>query len=493
MIDVHTFYEIKLLSRNMSAEQVADFLKLSPGTVRTWRARESWRPRRSDRKQETKIGAYEPMICKALTEYPGYSAQQMYQMILEHGYDGKYTQVKEFVRSVRPKMQKAFLSINYPPGAAAQVDWGEAPGSYEVEGVRRKVYFFVMTMCYSRKIYVQFTLGCAREHFDECHRNAFEYFGGVPKKVIVDNCKTAILSNEKGRNFVPNPAYAAFAAYYGFKIEACTPGRPNEKGGVENGVKYVKGNFLKGRKRGLFEALNPDVKNWLEKTANARKHGTTGRVPTQVHEEELPHLGSLPLIPYDCCRIESRKVSKFFTVDCVKNRYSVPPQYIGKNVNLHIYPQTIDIYHERKLIAEHLRSYQKSQLFMHEEHERELLSQRRRVRDHEYERLFLRLTPQAEPFLRMLKQKRLSWGSHLRRIWAFATIYGEEHLARAIADAVSWKSCDADCVQNILESSIRLLPEAGPLHVSHKTHLLDLTIDQPNLSIYQIKGTDNDQ
>ncbi len=493
MIDVQTFYQIKLLSRNMSAVQVADFLELSPTTVRTWQAQEVWRPRQCEQKRETKIGAYEPMIRKALMEYPRYSARQMYQMILEYGYAGKYTQVKEFVRSVRPKMQNAFLSINYPPGAAAQVDWGEAPGSYEVEGVRRRVWFFVMTMCYSRKMYVEFTLGCAREHFDQCHRNAFEYFGSVPRAVIVDNCKTAILSNEKGKDFVPNPAYAAFAAYYGFKIRACTPRRPNEKGGVENGVKYVKGNFLKGRKPGLFEAFNPDVREWMEKTANVRKHGTTGRIPAEVHEEELAHLSSLPLIPYDCCRIESRKVSKFFTVELAKNRYSVPPHHIGKDVDLHIYPQTIDIYHQRKLIAEHQRSYQRGQLFMHEEHERELLSQRRRVRDHEYERLFLRLVPEAEPFLRLLKQKRLSWGSHLRRIHAFVCIYGEERVARAIADAISWQSCDADCVQNILESSTRLLPEAGPLHVSHKTDLLDLTLEEPNLSIYQIKGTDDDQ
>jgi len=107
MIDMDMFYRIHILSDKMSAEQIAET------TVRSWQARESWAPRQVVNQRETKIGPYEPMICAALTEYPRYTAQQMFQMICREGYDGKYTQVKKFVRSIRPKMQKAYLQITY--------------------------------------------------------------------------------------------------------------------------------------------------------------------------------------------------------------------------------------------------------------------------------------------------------------------------------------------------------------------------------------------
>ncbi len=487
MIDMDMFYRIHILSDKMSAEQIAEILGLSPTTVRSWQARESWAPRQVVNQRETKIGPYEPMICAALTEYPRYTAQQMFQMICREGYDGKYTQVKKFVRSIRPKMQKAYLQITYPPGDAAQVDWGTASGSYKVGGIRRKAYFFVMTMCHSRKMYVEFTLGCAREHFDQCHRNAFEYFASVPKRVIVDNCKTAVLHNEreKGKEPILNPAYQAFAVHYGFEIVACTPRRPNEKGGVENGVKYVKGNFLNGRDRGRFEALNPDVWEWLEETANVRVHGATEYVPNEEHEEELRHLNPLPLHPYNCCQVESKIVDKFFMISIDKNRYSVPHQYVGKQVNAHRYHDQISIYHEAKLIAQHSRSYDRKQRFMKEEHERELLSQRRRARDGEYERLFLLLPVDAARFLRGLKQKRMSPIDHVRRIYALIPIHGQTRVCQAITDALEWESYDADAVLNFIESSQRFLEAPGPLHVSHKADLVDVCLKQPDLSIYQ--------
>lgn len=484
MISQYDFYQIKLMTEKMkmSAEQIARSLDVSPTTVREWRGREGWEPR-SGPVRICKVDQYKPIIDEALRQFPEYKTRQLFQMIHDEGYDGGETQVKKYVRSIRPRHKEAYLELNFPPGQAAQVDWGEY-GSVDIGGTRRKLYFFVMTLCWSRMNYVEFTLGVAQEHWHRCHVNAFEYFGGVPRRVIVDNCKTAVI-HWKDNKPVLNNEYAAFATYYGFEIRACRVRKPTDKGRVENAVKYVKGNFLNGRKRDPYAALQPDVLDWLATKANSRVHATTKEVPIERFEQtERALLQSLSLLPYDCCRWEALKVSRFFMVTYATNRYSVPHEYVGETVNVRITPDHVSIYHDCKRIAEHPRSYAKHEKLMKEEHERELLTKRKRARTQEYLRLFLRLDPRAPEFYDGLQLRRLKSSIHLRKILALAQVYGEEMTAQAIADACDMQVYGSDYVQNMLECRSRHMPEPGPLHVTHKRDMLDLRIEQPDMSIY---------
>lgn len=235
MIDYACFCQIKHLheQQGLSAAQIAATLALDPRTVAYWLTQERFRPRKATQ-HASKLDPFKAQIVRMLEKYP-YSAAQVLQHLREQGFDGGYSLVKAYVRTVRPKRQAAFLTLAFAPGECAQVDWGSF-GSVNVGQTSRRLSFFVMVLCYSRMMYVEFTVSQTMEHFLACHQNAFEYFGAVPQKVMVDNLKSAVLRRALGEAPVLNPTYADFATHYGFRIVPCNVGKGNEKGRVENGV-----------------------------------------------------------------------------------------------------------------------------------------------------------------------------------------------------------------------------------------------------------------
>jgi transposase len=149
------------------------------------------------------------------------------------------------VRNIRPRRAPAYLKLAFAPGECAQVDWGSF-GTLAVGGAQRRLRFFVMVRCYSRLRYLEFTLAQTMEQFLACHVNAFRAFQGVPKKLMVDHLKSAVLQRPRGELPVFHPRYLDLANQFGFTIKPCHVGKGNEKGRVENGVGYVKNNFLNG-------------------------------------------------------------------------------------------------------------------------------------------------------------------------------------------------------------------------------------------------------
>ena len=146
--------------------------------------------------------------------------------------------------------------LEFAAGECAQVDWGQY-GSVAVGSTRRRLSFFLMVLCYSRMLYLEFTLSEAMDHFLSCHRHALEFFGGVPQKIMIDNLKVGVVRHPTGQKALFNPRYLDFAAHYGFQPVACNVRKGNEKGRVENGVGYVKKNFLNGLEIPSFAAINP--------------------------------------------------------------------------------------------------------------------------------------------------------------------------------------------------------------------------------------------
>ena len=201
------------------------------------------------------------------------SAQLLYRL-KEAGYTGGYNILKAFVQHVRPTPTPVFLPLHFAPGQAAQVDWGSA-GFLPAGQTRRQLSYFVMVLCYSRKLYVEFTLAQTQEHFLACHQRAFEHLNGVPAEIMLDNCKTAILSHPLGQPAVPHPRYLDFAQHYGFTIKACGPRKAHEKGRVEKAVHYVKQSFLAGLQLSSLEAINAAARRWMDEVANVRVHGET--------------------------------------------------------------------------------------------------------------------------------------------------------------------------------------------------------------------------
>jgi transposase len=481
MIDYQTYHQIRnFRQQGLTVLQIAQELRLDERTVRAWMDVDKYQPRQSP-KRPSKLDTYRPEIVRLLQAHH-FTARQILHRIKENGYTGGYSILKELVASVRPPKQEAFLTLAFAPGECAQVDWGCA-GNIPVGNTNRRLSFFVMVLCYSRRLYVEFTLTERLEQFLACHQNAFRYFGGVPEKVMVDNLKSAVLSHPFGQPAEYHPRYADFAAHCGFEIRACNVRKPNEKGRVENAVAYVKKNFLSGLELKDFPAIQTAGRIWQDEVANKRLHAITRRVPDEMFNEEklrpLPTAGV-----YDAGVIKETLATAQFRVAYDGNRYSVPAEYAGHRVSLRAYADRLAFYHEGKLIAEHLRNYQRNQDVFNPDHEKELLQQRQRGRNQRIYQRFLQLTPQADEYYRQLAERRLNPRHHVGRIVALSEIYGLEITARAIQDAMEFGAFSSEYIANILEQRGRLLPEPGALHVTRGSDLLDLELPETDLSIY---------
>lgn len=486
MIDYETFCKIKYYreQERLTLAQTARALGLHPLTVAKWARRDQYRPKQRA-SRPSKLDPFKPYIVRWLETHP-LSGAQILQRLREAGFQGGYTIVKNYVSQVRPRRAPAFLTLAFAPGEAAQVDWGEY-GTITVGATRRRLSFFVMVLCYSRLMYLEFTVSQRMEHFLACHQHAFEAFQGVPSKLMVDNLKSAVLQRLIGQAPVFNARYLDFAQHYGFSIAPCGLGKGNEKGRVENGVGYVKKNLLNGLELPEFHAMNPAARVWLDSVANVRIHGETHQPPAQRFKEEQPHLKPLPSLPYDIATIKTVRASKQFRITLERNRYSVPAEYASTRVTLKTYPDRLCIYHQEKLIARHARSYERYQDIEDPDHPRALLEQRRNAREQKLLMRFLTLSPKAQAYYEELQQRRFNSRYHLHKIVALSEIYGVEAVARAIEDALTFQAFSCEYIANLLESRARQLPEPSALHLTRRQDLLELEVPEPNISVYEGK------
>jgi transposase len=490
MIDYETYCKItRMRQDNLRVSQISAALGLDERTVVHWIEEGCFRQRKKARRT-SKLDPYKPRIVQWLETYP-YSSAQILQRLEEEGYQGGATILKDYVRKIRPRNVKAFLTLSFSPGECAQVDWGQY-GTVRVGSTQRKLSFFVMVLCYSRMMYVEFTVSETMEHFLGCHQNAFHFFGAVPSAVMVDNLKCAVIRRHIGQDPVFNPRYLDFANHYGFKIKACNVGKGNEKGRVENAVGYVQKNFLAGLDIPDFTTVNPSAHHWLEQIANVRVHGTTHKQPVELFTTEKPALSALPAMPYDVATIRPVRANNRFRVVVDSNKYSVPSEYAGAHLTLKTYPDRLCLYHENNLIAQHPRSFERHQDFENPDHPRALLQQRRKAGEQRLLMRFLTLSPKAEIYYQELIKRRMNPRHHIRQIVALSEIYDAEKVARAIEDAFTYQAFSCEYITNILEQRERMLPEPAALHLTRRQDLLELDIPEPNLSLYDTDYNPND-
>jgi transposase len=494
MIDYETYCKIvQLHQKQLKPTQIAKQLSLDLRTVLHWIEEGTYRRRRTQ-KRASKLDAYKPRIVRWLQQYQ-YTGVQILQRLREEGYEGGKTILQDYISAIRPRKFKAYLTLSFAPGECAQVDWGHY-GSVSVGSTQRRLSFFVMVLCYSRMMYVEFTVSQSMEHFLACHQNAFNFFGSVPRNIMCDNLKSAVIRRLIGQAPVFNPRYLDFANHHGFKIKACGVGKGNEKGRVENAVGYVKKNFLGGLDIPEFSAVNPAAHHWLNTVANVRVHGATRKKPIELFKVEKAAMHPLPERTYDVSVLRPARATNRFRLVLDTNRYSVPAEYAGQRLRLKAYPDRICIYHNAKLIAQHPRSYDRNQDFEHPDHPRALLAQRRAAKEQRLLMRFLALSPKAESYYQQLAQRRMNPRHHIRQIVALSEIYGAEKIARAIEDAFSFHAFSCEYIANILEQRERILPEPGALHLTRRQDLLDLDMPEPDLSIYERDeqgGEDNDE
>jgi len=281
------------------------------------------------------------------------SAVRIHEEIARDGFRGSYSTVKKYIQEIKRK-DNIFVRIHTEPGEEAQVDFGYLGITKDDAGKNRKTWVFNMRLSYSRLDYYQKVYDQKVETFTSCHIHAFEFFGGVPKYVRIDNLKSAIL---KASFYEPlyQQVYKDFAAYYSFGPLPCRIARPNDKGKVESGIKFVKNNFFKGRTFASGVDLERQLKEW-NRNANERIHGTTRKVPMEVFTgKEKSCLGSLPPVRFAVSKISTRKVYHDCHIYVDYNYYSVPYEYVGKKVDVEITESLVKVFYGGSRIALHKR------------------------------------------------------------------------------------------------------------------------------------------
>ena len=473
-------------TEKLDAKQIAARLNVSVKTVKR-HLRKARYEMTEKRMAARKLDAYKERI-KQLLERQPYTAAQIFRMLKEEGYKGCESVLRDYVSKVRPRPQKAFLTLHFEPGEAAQVDFAEC-GLLNIGNEKRKLHAFIMSLCYSRMIFVKFILRQNMEHFLQCHREAFEYFSGVVREVIVDNCKVAVKTPSFFGPAVINERYADCAKHYGFKVVPCSVRRPTSKGQVEKNVSFLRTSYLNGLDvNGLsLSALNHGVRQWMDNVANVRIHGATRKMPIEMFKEERMKMQTLPLFPYDCSVIYRTRANSQYRVVFESNKYSVPPEYAGARVDLHLYPDCIGIRHEGKLIAEHARSYDRNKDYGLPEHDKILIGQRRKAEQGIMMKQFLSMGKAAENYYQGLQSRRLNPVIHIRKIMALLTTSGRDEIINAMEDGAETGAFGSEYVANIIEVRRRVVPPPGTLHVCRNSDYLKIDIKPRDMDEYDIK------
>jgi transposase len=323
----------------LTVSGIARALELDRKTVRRCLQQPTWKPYSRSVKATRLLDAHLQWI-RDRAPAVNYSARILHQELRQQDFEGSYETVKLAVRPLRAEANLAALTqmrFETAPGEQAQVDWGEL--SVWMSGQRRGVSVLVMTLGYSRRAYAEGFLNERMPSLLAAHENAFAHFGGCCHSLLYDRMRTVFAGSTKAVDGTIsvrlNETFRAFADYWGFEPRLCRAYRPQTKGKVESGVKYLKRNFAPGRSFRDLDDFNLQLMDWLTGVADLRVHGTTHERPIERFEQERAalirtagHPSFLQAMP------RSRVVASDWLVSVDANRYSVPYALIGKTLQV---------------------------------------------------------------------------------------------------------------------------------------------------------------
>jgi len=356
MIDKRTIFEIHRLKHlGWSKRKIARHLRIDRGSVKKYYSNPEVVQKRPNR--TSKLDSYRDQIKALLDKDPTVSAPVVLQYLGKDNFDGKVTIVRDYLRQLRGKrkQRRAYGRFESAPGEQMQVDWGHF-GSLEYGDTRRKLYALVVIEAFSRMLYVRFTHSQKQCALHSCLLEAFTWFGGCPKQLVVDNMATAVVER-LGSVVRFNDTFLDFLCRFAIEPIACNPGSPYEKGKVESGIKYLRRNFMPLRSFVDLDDVQHQGLDWLDTVANVRTHQTTGQRP--VDRFEKVKLRSVPQHLPDTRETQSLLVHKDFAVRFDGNTYTAPPWAIGKSVIVKADAAFVSLYLNDKRIAVHPRCWER--------------------------------------------------------------------------------------------------------------------------------------
>lgn len=357
-------------SEQLSRRKIAEQLGIDRKTVGKVIARRAVRIHAAERTGRRSIlEPYYSQIDRLLKIAPERSAVNILQRLRSDGYQGGITILRDYLRTIRPSEPKeAFYELDFAKGEAAQVDWGEFG---DVFGNGTKVHVFVMVLCWSRMLYLEFTLRETLAALLRCYERALRFFKKCCREYWHDNMPT-VVAERVGNLSCFTVGFAAYAGFHGFEPVLCNKGKGNEKGRVEDGVKLVRNQFWPGREFVDIDDLNRQATEWRDTFANRREHEKTKKIPELAFAKELEALLSLRPEPYDTDEVTACTVSRFFRVRFDHNTYSVPWTLVGKTVTVRADDTHVRIFYGPKQVATHSRCFLRGKHIGNPAHEKGL-------------------------------------------------------------------------------------------------------------------------
>jgi transposase len=471
---------------------IAAELHLHPDTVRA--ALETDRFRSQPRLRDRLTDPYLDFLRQTLQQYPRLRATRLYQMIRLRGYAGSVNQLRRVVAELRPPQREAFLRLRTFPGEQAQADWAHF-GEVTLGRARRRLSGFVLTLSYSRALWVEFFFDQSLENFLLGHVHAFQDWGGAPRNLQTDNLRSVVLER-RGDAVHFHPRFLELSAHYHFAARPCAPARGNEKGRVERAIQYVRHSFFAARPFTTLADFNRQALDWRNQVAHQRAWpGDDSRTVAQVFAEEQPHLLPLPAHPFSCDLTRTVYADKTLCVRFDLNDYSVPPRALGRALTLVASPVRVRLLDGPTEIASHPRSYDRHQLVEDPAHRQALLEQKRKALGSTASGRLAVLVPESQAFLEAACQRGEPTARLTVQLLHLLDDYGAGELAAALREALDRQPPRLSSVAFILARRHRQLRRRTPLPVnlSRRPDLEDLAVSNPSLEAYDELSKDPDE
>jgi transposase len=469
---------------------IADQLGVHHSVVKRVLARDGIpRPKRS---RPTRLDPYLPFILATWKEYPKLPASRLYEMCRERGYRGCPHHFRHMVAAYRPRpVAEAYLRLKTLPGEQAQVDWGHF-GTLTIGRAERPLLAFVMVLSYSRRIFLRFFLGQQSENFLRGHAAAFDAWGGIPRVLLYDNLKSAVLER-RGDAIRFNPLLLEFARHYRFAPRPVALARGNEKGRVERAIAYVRRAFFLARRFKDLEDLNRQAQQWCDGPACERRWVEDDRLTVaQTFEKEQVLLLPLPPAPFPTDERCEVAVGKTPYVRFDHNDYSVPHELVRRTVVVLASLTTVRILHQGAVVAAHRRCFDRRRQIEDPAHIERLVEHKRQARAHRGLDRLAAAAPASRDLLTLLAQRGANLGSATARLLCLLDEFGSARLEPAIREAIDKGIPDHHAVRQILEQQRRAEGRrpALPVELPDDPRVRDLVVRPHPLESYDALAAD---
>lgn len=419
----------------------------------------------------SKIDPYLPFILQTLEKFPRLTASRLYAMVRERGYGGGPNHFRHVIACHRPRPKaEAYLRLTTLPGEQGQVDWGHF-GHIEIGRARRPLMAFVMVLSYSRQIFLKFFLDARMENFLRGHVGAFEAWGGLPRILLYDNLKSAVLERQ-GEAIRFHPTLLEFAGHYRYEPRPVAVARGNEKGRVERAIRYVRDNFFAARTFSDLADLNAQAQTWCWGPAADRLcPGEHGRRVSEIHALEQPRLLTLPANPYSTDERVEVSVGKTPYVRFDLNDYSVPHTHVRKTLTVLADPVQVRITDGAQVLATHTRSYDRGAQIEDPSHIQALIERKREARQHRGMDRLKQAAPASQTLLEKAAERGEPLGALTSTLLRWLDRYGAAELQAAMLEAIERGVHHSHAVRRALEQRREARHQAPPVATCLPEHV----------------------